>query len=126
MSVKESISDRPAWAPLLHPTFSLSVLPEGTKTKSQGMTSITMIGVDQRALPLGLKMTEETACLVTVSMASVHFPYCDKQVHKRMQELCPKEVHVVQKLKKDHSRTSSAFHGSVPSQRARQGKKDNT
>lgn len=124
--MKESIADRPAWAPPLHPILSLSVLPEGTKTKSQGMTSITMIGVDQRALPLGLKTIEDTACPVTVSMASVHFLYCDKQVHKGMQEFCPKEAHAVQTLEKDHSRTSGAFHGSVPSQRAREGKKDDT
>lgn len=40
---------------------------------------------------------------MTVFMPSVHFLYSTKQVHKRIQGLCLKEVHVVQKLEKDSS-----------------------
>lgn len=65
------------------------------------MTSITVIGVDQRALPLGLETNEEIICPMTASMLLVHFLSCNKQICKRMQELHLREVH---KLEKDYSR----------------------
>ena len=93
-------------APPPHPIFPLNEPLAGTKMRSQGTTSITTIGMDQSGLPLGLKTIEEIACPVT---ASVHFFYCNKQVHKRTWKLCLKEVHVVQKLQKDHSRKSQCI-----------------
>lgn len=60
--------------------------------------------MDQCALPLGLKTIEEITYPMTVPMPSVHFLYHKKPVHKRIQELCLKEVHVVQKLEKVYSR----------------------
>lgn len=68
------------------------------------MTTTSMTGVDQGALPLGLKTIEEIIHPITVSRPSVHFPYHKKQVHRRIQELCLKEVHVVQKREKVYSR----------------------
>lgn len=66
-----------------------------------------MIGVDQRALALGLKTIDEITCPVTVSMPSVHFLHCNKQVHRRIQKICLRGVRVVQKLEKDYSRKIS-------------------
>lgn len=65
--------------------------------------------MDQNGVPLRLKTTEEIPCPVTVSMASVHFFYCNRQVHKRTWKFCLKEVHVVQKLEKDYSRKSQCI-----------------
>ena len=91
------------------PHFPSQWTPYRHKMRSQGTTSITTIGMDQNGLPLGLKTIEEIACPVTVSMASMHFFYCNRQVHKRTWKLCLREVHVVQNLEKDHSRKSQCI-----------------